>query len=74
MARAKENKPASAYSKQGTKINTTIEPGGKAIEKLDMSVGGYSKGNRPPMNRHGEITMRGTGAQTKGTKCRGPMA
>jgi hypothetical protein len=26
------------------------------------------------MNKNGEITMRGAGAATKGTKCRGPMA
>lgn len=26
------------------------------------------------MNRHGEIKIRGTGAATKGTKARGPMA
>lgn len=26
------------------------------------------------MNRHGETKIRGTGAATKGTKARGPMA
>jgi len=26
------------------------------------------------MNRHGEMKIRGTGAATKGTKARGPMA
>jgi hypothetical protein len=26
------------------------------------------------INRHGEITIRGCGAATKGTKARGPMA
>jgi hypothetical protein len=26
------------------------------------------------VNKHGEIKIRGTGAATKGTKARGPMA
>ena len=26
------------------------------------------------INKNGDITMRGAGAATKGTKCRGPMA
>jgi hypothetical protein len=39
-----------------------------------MSVGGFSKGNYAPDNKHGEMKIRGTGAATKGTKARGPMA
>jgi hypothetical protein len=42
--------------------------------KINMSVAGVSKGNYEPENKHGEITMRGGGAATKGIKCRGPMA
>ena len=30
--------------------------------------------NSNVINRHGEIKIRGTGAATKGTKARGPMA
>jgi hypothetical protein len=39
-----------------------------------MSVAGISKGNYEPINKHGEMKIRGTGAATKGTKARGPMA
>jgi hypothetical protein len=73
MARTKENKPASAYYKQGLDFKMEVEPGAKVMEKMNPSIAGISKGNFPPKNRHGEITMRGTGAATKGTKCRGPM-
>ena len=74
MARAKENKPASAYYKQGLDFRLEVEPGAKVMEKMNISVGGISKGNNPPQNRHGEIDMRGVGAAINGTKCRGPMA
>ena len=73
MAKAKENKPASAYYKQGLDFKLEVEPGAKVMEKMNISVAGISKGNLPPKNRHGEIDMRGVGAATKGTKCRGPM-
>jgi hypothetical protein len=39
-----------------------------------MSVGGISKGNYEPINKNGEMKIRGTGAATKGTKARGTMA
>jgi hypothetical protein len=74
MAKAKENKPASAYYKQGLKPSLKSMTGAEFLEKLNISGGNVSKGNVPPQNRHGEITMRGVGAATKGTKCRGPMA
>jgi len=73
MAKAKENKPASAYYKQGLKPSTETTTGAKVMEKMNISVAGISKGNLPPQNRHGEIDMRGVGAAIKGTKCRGPM-
>jgi hypothetical protein len=47
---------------------------GNGVDKVNMSVAGISKGNYSPINKNGEITMRGAGAATKGTKCRGPMA
>jgi hypothetical protein len=47
---------------------------GNGINEINMSVAGRSKGNYEPENKHGEITMRGGGAATKGIKCRGPMA
>jgi hypothetical protein len=39
-----------------------------------MSVGNYNKSNKDIINRNGEMKIRGTGAATKGTKARGPMA
>jgi hypothetical protein len=36
-------------------------------------VGGGNPASKQ-MNKHGEVTIRGCGAATKGTKARGPMA
>jgi hypothetical protein len=80
----KEVGPASVYAEphtmKGKKMdaksatkNSVVKPG-NGIDKINMSVGGVSKGNYEPINKNGEITMRGAGAATKGTKCRGPMA
>jgi len=57
---------------EGMKKAVTKE--GNGMDKNNISVAGVSKGNYPPDNKHGEITMRGGGAATKGIKCRGPMA
>jgi hypothetical protein len=77
----KEVGPASVYAEPHTmsgKTMTTardsvVKPG-NGVNEVNMSVSGISKGNYTPMNKNGEITMRGAGAATKGTKCRGPMA
>lgn len=74
MARAKENKPAEAYANQGLDYEIPHSPGSKVMAEMNISVGGISKGNYPAENKNGAVTMRGTGAATKGTKCRGPMA
>lgn len=47
---------------------------GPATNVLEVSLGGISKGNYKSNNPHGEKTMRGYGAATKGIKTRGPMA
>jgi hypothetical protein len=39
-----------------------------------MSVGGYTKDNKSPINKNGEMKQRGHGAATKGYTSRGPMA
>ena len=78
----KEVGPASVYAKPHTmdgKAMTTakdsvVKPGKNGVNDINISVAGISKGNYTPMNKNGEITMRGGGAATKGTKCRGPMA
>jgi hypothetical protein len=49
------------------------EPGKDAINKMNMSVGGYSKGNYAPENPYGVGVMRGYGAATKGRKISGKM-
>ena len=74
MAKAKENKPASAYAANGTDFELTYKTGAKVMTEMNISVGGLSKGKYPPENNNGVTDMRGVGAATKGTKCRGPMA
>lgn len=71
---AKDNKPAEAYASQGLDFKLDYTPGSKVITELNVSVAGISKGNYPTENKNGAVTMRGAGAATKGTKCRGPMA
>lgn len=72
---AKENKPASAYAgraKEGA-VKSVITKPGNGMDKMNISVGGVSKGNYAPEKTDG-IKIRGTGAATKGLKARGPMA
>ena len=72
---AKENKPASAYAgraKEGAVKSVVTKPG-NGMDKMNISVGGVSKGNYAPEKTEG-IKIRGTGAATKGLKARGPMA
>jgi hypothetical protein len=68
---------AEPHTMDGKKMTTAkdaVTKPGNGIDKVNMSVAGYSKGNYEPINKHGEIKIRGTGAATKGTKARGPMA
>jgi len=43
------------------------------MDQLNIGVAGISKGNTKPTKTSG-IKIRGTGAATKGTMARGPMA
>ena len=77
----KEVGPAEVYAEphtmDGKKMNTAkdaVTKPGNGVDKVNMSVAGISKGNFDPINKHGEMKIRGTGAATKGTKARGPMA
>ena len=70
----KENKPASAYAANGAKAKLKFVEGKQVIDELNPSAGGVSKGNYAPINKNGEIKIRGTGAATKGVMARGPMA
>ena len=46
---------------------------GNGIDKVNMSVAGFTKGNYAPDNKYGKIQMRGTGAATKGKMSSGKM-
>jgi hypothetical protein len=77
----KEVGPASVYAEPHTmdgkkmkNVKEAVTKPGNGIDKVNMSVAGISKGNYEPINKHGEMKIRGTGAATKGTKARGPMA
>jgi len=77
----KEVGPASTYAEphtmSGKKVTTaqsSVTKPGNGMDKINMSVAGVSKGNYTPDNKNGAIKIRGTGAATKGTMARGPMA
>ena len=67
------NKPAGVYAANGAKDKLKFVEGKEAINELNPSAGGVSKGNYKPIKTDG-IVMRGHGAATKGIKSRGPMA
>ena len=72
---AKDNKPAETYAGRYKEVNTkeAVAKPGNPLSEFNISVGGVSKGNAKPEKTDG-IKIRGTGAATKGTKARGPMA
>jgi hypothetical protein len=76
---AKNNLPAEKYAKPHTMSGKEVKgdlpytAGAKVLDKANISVAGISKGNYPETKTDG-IKMRGAGAATKGTMCRGPMA
>jgi hypothetical protein len=55
------------------KTYSNQETGAECMTKMNMSVGGVSKGNYPPDNKYGKIEMRGAGAATKGRMSSGKM-
>lgn len=71
-----ENKPAEKYAKNGTSVadgmSAVVKTGNK-MDALQISVGGISKSQKNEAPTSG-IKIRGTGAATKGTMARGPMA
>jgi hypothetical protein len=70
---------AEPHTMKGKKMDSklaekaVVKPG-NGVDQVNMSVGGYTKKVNNVINKHGEIKIRGTGAATKGTKARGPMA
>lgn len=77
--KGKEVGQASAYAKPHTMSGKEVKgdlpytAGAKVLDQANISVAGISKGNYKPEKTDG-IKMRGAGAATKGTMCRGPMA
>jgi len=77
----KEVGPASVYAEphtmKGKKTKAEENPGfgpdHSSSNTLAMSVGAYTNKLDKPIKTSG-IKMRGAGAATKGTMCRGPMA
>jgi hypothetical protein len=77
----KEVGPAEVYAephtmsgKKMTTAKSAVTKPGNGVDQVNMSVGGYTKDNKSPVNKHGEMKIRGTGAATKGVMARGPMA
>jgi hypothetical protein len=67
---------AEPHTMDGKTMKSTksaITKPGNGMDKMNISVGGVSKGNYAPEKTSG-IKVRGTGAATKGLKARGPMA
>ena len=79
---AKNNKPASAYAKPhtltGKAVTVEAQPGRGPVrnssDTVDMSVGNIDKSKGEHGIKTSGIKIRGTGAATKGTMARGPMA
>ena len=79
---AKNNLSASAYAKPHTMSGKSVsvaenpgkEPNRSKLDTMDVSVGAISKSAGNETVKTDGIKMRGTGAATKGTMCRGPMA
>ena len=69
-----ENKPAEKYAKpHGKALATPFNQPVNQTNELKISVGGISKSQNNGVKSDG-IKVRGTGAATKGTIARGPMA
>jgi hypothetical protein len=58
---------------ENIRADSKYTTGADMLNKANISVGGISKGNTSEAKTDG-IKMRGAGAATKGTMCRGPMA
>ena len=78
----KEVGPASVYAKphtmKGKAVTVESQPGSGPVrnnsDTVDMSVGNIDKSRGKHDVKTSGIKIRGTGAATKGTMARGPMA
>lgn len=77
--KGKEIGQANVYAEPHTMSGKNVEAkvpvktGADAMNSMNISAGGVSKGNYKPEKTDG-IKIRGTGAATKGVMARGPMA
>ena len=66
--------PHTMSGKKMTTAKAAVTKPGNGVDKVNMSTGAYTKNNDQPINKNGEMKIRGTGAATKGVMARGPMA
>jgi len=66
--------PHTMSGKKVTTAKSAVTKPGNGVDSINMSVGKYAKNNDQPINKNGEMKIRGTGAATKGVMARGPMA
>lgn len=66
--------PHTMSGKKMTTAKSAVTKSGNGVDSVNMSVGGITKKNDQPINKNGEMKIRGTGAATKGVMARGPMA
>jgi len=73
---AKENKPASTYAGRYKEAmpDLAAKANHSRLDTVDASVGNISKSAGDIPTKTSGIKIRGTGAATKGTMARGPMA
>ena len=69
---------AEPHTMTGKKVKASSNPGKDtdltSTDKMNMSVGMYNNRKNEPGIKTSGIKIRGTGAATKGTMARGPMA
>ena len=66
--------PHTMSGKKMTTAKDAVTKPGNGVDQVNMSVAGYTKDNDKPINKNGEMKIRGTGCATKGVMARGPMA
>ena len=73
---AVNNKPASAYTGRYKEAMPALaeRPNKSKLDQYDVSIGAISKSAGDEPTKTSGIKIRGTGAATKGTMARGPMA
>ena len=76
LGHAKENKDASAYVERYKEAipDLNAKANRSSANTVNMSVGNISRDPEAGATKTSGIKMRGTGAATKGTMSRGPMA